>query len=249
MWGLTLFDQLWCRIAFKKLRYEGEFTPPSRIPSLQWPGIYGGMNWGSAAIDERHGYLIVNDMRIAQSVQMFDRFDYVRLAASQGKASLERSGDTMNAGEGTPFGARTLNFFSPLGIPCQEPPYGTMTAIDLRSHKIVWQKPLGTVQDTGPLKIKTRLPIPLGMPSLGGSVVTGGGLTFYSGTQDYFLRAFETATGKEVWKYRLPVGSQATPMSYVSSRTGRQFVIASAGGARLSPDRGDYILAFAIPRP
>ena len=61
MWGVTMFDQLACRIAFKQLRYEGEFTPPTTTPSLLHPGYYGGMNWGSASVDEHNGLLIVND--------------------------------------------------------------------------------------------------------------------------------------------------------------------------------------------
>ena len=65
--------------------------------------------------------------------------------------------------------------------------------------------------------------------------------------QDYYLRAFDTSTGKEVWKARLPVGSQGGPMSYKSPKTGKQYIIINAGGARQSPDRGDYVIAYALP--
>ncbi|MGO4840891.1 membrane-bound PQQ-dependent dehydrogenase, glucose/quinate/shikimate family, partial [Rhizobiaceae sp. 2RAB30] len=84
--------------------------------------------------------------------------------------------------------------------------------------------------------------------SLGGPVTTSGGIVFYAGTQDHYLRAIDVATGEELWKGRLPVGAQATPMSYVSPESGRQFVVVSAGGARQSPDRGDYIIAYTLPR-
>jgi quinate dehydrogenase (quinone) len=137
---------------------------------------------------------------------------------------------------------------SPLGVPCHQPPYGTITGIDLKSRQIVWQVPAGTLQDTGPLGIKTGLQIPIGMPSLGGPTTTAGGLVFYAGTQDYYLRALDVKTGEELWKGRLPVGAQATPMTYVSPESGRQFVVVSAGGARQSPDRGDYIVAYALPK-
>ena len=90
--------------------------------------------------------------------------------------------------------------------------------------------------------------VPVGMPTLGGTLATQGGLVFIAGTQDYYLRAFDSATGKEVWKARLPVGSQGGPMSYVSPRTGKQYVLISAGGARQSPDRGDYVIAYALKR-
>ena len=86
------------------------------------------------------------------------------------------------------------------------------------------------------------------MPSLAGPIATAGGLVFYAGTQDYYLRAFDSATGKEIWSARLPVGAQATPMTYLSRESGRQFVVVSAGGARMMPDRGDYVIAYALPK-
>jgi len=89
--------------------------------------------------------------------------------------------------------------------------------------------------------IKMGLPIPIGMPTLGGSLATQSGLLFFAGTQDYYLRAYDSRTGEEVWKARMPVGSQGTPITYVSPKTGRQYVVISAGGARQSPDRGDYV--------
>ncbi len=98
----------------------------------------------------------------------------------------------------------------------------------------------------GPLGIRTHLPIPLGMPTLGGPVVTASGLVFFTGTVDYYLRAMDVATGEEVWKSPLPVGAQSTPLVY--ERDGRQFVVVTAGGARTTPERGDYIIAYALPK-
>jgi quinate dehydrogenase (quinone) len=107
---------------------------------------------------------------------------------------------------------------------------------------------LGTVADVVMHGVKVRMPVPLGMPTLSGAISTAGGLVFFSGTQDYYLRAFDIANGKEVWKGRLPVGAQATPMTYLSPASGRQFVVTTAGGARQSPDRGDYVVAYALPK-
>jgi quinate dehydrogenase (quinone) len=140
-----------------------------------------------------------------------------------------------------------LRFISPLGIPCQKPPFGTLTAVDLNTRKIAWQMPVGSVQDTGPLGFKTHLPMPLGMPTLGGTLATQGGLLFIAATQDYYLRAYDSATGQELWKARLPVGSQGTPISYRVATTGKQYVLISAGGARNSADRGDDVIAYALP--
>lgn len=115
---------------------------------------------------------------------------------------------------------------------------GTLTAVDLRTRKIAWQVPLGTPADTGPLGLKTHLPMETGMPSLGGPLTTGGGITFYSGTLDYYLRAFDTDTGRLLWKGKLPVGGQSTPTSYLSKKSGKQFVVLTASGSRGSSDRG-----------
>nr|WP_314256549.1 membrane-bound PQQ-dependent dehydrogenase, glucose/quinate/shikimate family [uncultured Devosia sp.] len=242
MWGATLYDQLLCRIEFKKLRYEGDFTPPTTERMIQWPGYYGGFNWGSAALNEETGMLVLNDMRIAQYVELVPRDDYDSQASS---------GADMHAGlspqTGTPFAALKDNFFSVLGVPCQEPPYGTLTGIDLGSRSIAWQVPMGTLEEAGPLGIKTGLQIPIGMPTIGGASTTSGGLVFYAATQDYYLRAMDAATGEELWKGKLPVGSQSTPSTYVSPSSGRQFVVLTAGGARQQNIRGDYVVGFALP--
>jgi quinoprotein glucose dehydrogenase len=72
---------------------------------------------------------------------------------------------------------------------------------------------------------------------------------FIAASQDDYFRAYDTATGKELWRYALPAGGQATPMTYWSNTSGRQFVLIAAGGHRglLTPS-GDYLLAFALPR-
>ena len=245
MWGATPFDQLICRIRFKSMRYDGLFTPPGEDLSLSFPGSLGGLNWGGISTDPNNNLIFLNDMRLGLWVQM---------AAQDQKAGLSDGGEAPNVlmGKvplgGTPYSVVKDRFLSPLGIPCQKPPFGTMTAIDMKTQRIVWQVPVGTVQDTGPMGIKMRAPIPVGLPTLGGSLATQGGLLFFAGTQDYYLRAFDTATGKEVWKARLPVGSQGGPITFKSPQTGKQYIVISAGGARQSPDRGDYVIAYALPR-
>ncbi|WP_312836463.1 membrane-bound PQQ-dependent dehydrogenase, glucose/quinate/shikimate family [Comamonas sp.] len=244
MWGATPLDQLVCRIKFKSMRYEGLFTAPSTDVSLSFPGSLGGMNWGGISADPNNHLIFVNDMRLGLWVQMMPQ---------KPKATLSDGGEQPNTGMGqvplggTPYAVIKDRFMSPLGIPCQKPPFGTLSAIDMQTQQVVWQVPVGTVQDTGPLGIKMRLPLPVGLPTLGGSLSTQGGLVFFAGTQDYYLRAWNTANGQEIWKSRLPVGSQGGPMTYQSPKTGKQYVLISAGGARQSPDRGDYVIAYALP--
>jgi quinate dehydrogenase (quinone) len=246
MWGATPFDQLMCRISFKSMRYDGLFTAPDTDVSLSFPGSLGGMNWGSLSTDPNHHVIFVNDMRLGLWVQMIPQ--------KTDNAAASNGGEAVNTGmgavplKGTPYAVNKNRFMSPLGIPCQKPPFGTLSAIDLKTRKLLWQVPAGTVQDTGPFGIKMRAKMPIGMPTLGGTLATQGGLVFIAGTQDYYLRAFDSATGREVWKDRLPVGSQGGPMSYVSPKTGKQYVLISAGGARQSPDRGDYVIAYALNR-
>ena len=245
MWGATPFDQLMCRISFKSMRYDGLFTVPGTDLSLSFPGSLGGLNWGGMSVDPNNRYLFVNDMRLGLWVQM--------IPANTQKAEASNGGEAINTGmgavplKGTPYAVNKNRFMSPLGIPCQAPPFGSLSAIDMKTRQIVWQVPVGTVQDTGPFGIKMRAQMPVGMPTLGGTLATQGGLVFIAGTQDYYLRAFDSATGKEVWKARLPVGSQGGPISYVSPKTGKQYILISAGGGRQSPDRGDYVIAYALP--
>ena len=243
-WGMTPVDQLWCRISFKRHRYQGDFTPPGDGElALQFPSNYGGMNWGSATIDHSRNLLLVNDLRMAVSTRLLPR------AVVDAMGGIDPHG-IYSKMTGTPFGVYVNNFVSPLGVPCIQPPFGTLSAIDLASRQLVWQVPVGTVQDTGPLGLKLGVRLMPGMPTLGGSVATASGLLFFSGTQDYDLRAFSTETGEELWKGALPTGSQATPITFIDKKTGRQMVVVTAAGAPHNPhDRQKaYVVAFALPR-
>lgn len=253
MWGFSPFDQLWCRIAYRKLRNDGNFTPPGTQGSLDYPGTYGGMNWGGVSVDERNDLLIINDIRVPQIMALVPRAvadrDSKKVILSRfGAGELQPGHGGLMLQKGTPFAALYFNFMSPLGIPCQAPPFGTLTAIDLKTRQIAWQIPMGTSQDTGPLGIPMGAQMPIGMPTIGGSLVTGSGLIFFAGTQDFYLRAIDSGTGREVWKARMPIGAGATPMTYISPRSGRQFIVIAASGARDSPVKGDYVIAYALPR-
>ena len=245
MWGATPFDQLMCRVIFKGYRYEGLFTAPDTDYSLSMPGSLGGLNWGGMSYDPTAKTLYVNDMRLGLWVHMMPQEQGAE--ASNGSEAV----NTVMGGvplKGTPYSVNKNRFLSPLGIPCQEPPFGTLTAINMDTQTVNWEVPLGTVQDTVLFGTKMHLPMPVGMPTIGGSMVTQGGLVFFAATQDYWLRAFDSASGELLWKARLPVGSQGTPMSYISPEDGRQYIVISAGGARQSEDRGDYVLAYALPK-
>ena len=145
---------------------------------------------------------------------------------------------------GTPYGMRRKALLSPLGVPCTTPPWGTLTGVDMVNGTIKWQVPLGTIEDIAPAIVPN---LALGVPNMGGPIVTGSGLVFIGAAMDNYLRAFDSQTGEELWKGRLPAGGQATPMTYQVD--GRQYVVIAAGGhTGLGQNTGDYVVAFALPR-
>lgn len=248
MWGATPLDQLYCRIRFLSVRYEGDFTPPgsTKEPSLQYPGNAGGMNWGSGAFDPRRGLLIVSDVRMPQTVAL-EPSGKKELAVSLMK---DRPKPSLKA---IPYKADNKWFLSPLFAPCVQPPHGMLTAIDVATRQIVWQVPAGTAEAQAPLGLKSNLPIPIGTLGVGGPITTAGGVTFRAATSDPYLRAYDNATGAVLWQARLPVGAAGTPMTYVSPKTGKQYVVVSAGGDRVrgappgtQQPKADYVVAYAL---
>jgi quinoprotein glucose dehydrogenase len=118
---------------------------------------------------------------------------------------------------------------------CNPTPWGALVAFDLKTGKLKWQAPLGTMvagKQTG-------------TPNLGGPMVTAGGLVFTAAAMDTYLRAFNSATGAELWKGDLPAGAQSTPMTY--SLDGKQYIVICAGGhGKLGTKLGDSVVAFTL---
>ncbi|GGE06958.1 glucose dehydrogenase [Aureimonas endophytica] len=244
MWGATMFDQLACRIMLKRHRYDGRFTPPSLEGSIIYPGNLGVFNWGSVAVDPRNGTVFATPTTLAFVSKLIPRENpdqlYVNRPAPRGALPA------LNENFGAPFAIALKPFLSPLGLPCQAPPWGYVAGADLTTGQIVWKHRNGTTRDEMPV-----LPIPfrMGVPNLGGPLLTAGGVAFLSGTLDYYLRAYDAATGEELWKGRLPAGGQATPMTY-AGEDGTQFVLAVAGGhGSFGTKPGDAVIAYRLSRP
>jgi quinoprotein glucose dehydrogenase len=201
------------------------------------PGYAGGVNWGSLAFDPKRQLAIVNAMQVPMVVTLLSRNDFATMAGSK---TFEKS--EFGRQEGTPYGMRREVLLSPLGIPCTAPPWGTLSAVDMRAGTISWQVPLGTTKGKAPFALNW------GMPNLGGPIVTAGGLIFIAAATDDMFRAFDVDTGKELWSADLPAGGQATPMTYQLGPAGKQYVVIAAGGhGSLGTTRGDYVIAFALP--
>jgi membrane-bound PQQ-dependent dehydrogenase (glucose/quinate/shikimate family) len=242
MWGLTPLDALWCRIKFRSARYDGPMTPPSEHGWIYSTGFLGGIDWGSVAVDPSRDIMIVNSFRMANR----NRF----VPASQfGNDPKARLPFPYFHQEGSPyFAVYTAVFRSPIGMPCQRPPYGMISAVDLKTHRLLWNRPLGTSRNAGPFGWQLPLDLPMGAPNIGGSLVLGSGIAFIGATLDEYFRAIDVRSGKELWRTHLPSPAFADPMTYLSPRTGRQYVvIASGGNSLLSRDHGLFVMAYALP--
>ncbi|MEC7107200.1 MAG: membrane-bound PQQ-dependent dehydrogenase, glucose/quinate/shikimate family [Pseudomonadota bacterium] len=258
MMGITPFDQIACRKALLDLRYEGPLTPPSEQGTLLYPGPGGGMNWGSVAVDERRQLMVVNNMHLPFTVHMIPR---EQDPATNGEGPSRGYG-IGGQQRGTPFSARVDMFTSPLGIPCIQPPFGEMAVVDLTTQEIVWRRPVGTAAISLPGG-RVGVPLEMGTPFSAGSIVTAGGLIFNGGVMDGYFRALDLFSGEELFADPLHAASGATPMSYVSPKTGKQYVLltlpgeAAIGvGADHSGDTnsttavnagGGHVVAYALP--
>jgi len=240
-WGLTSEDRDACRARMRPLRAEGLFTPPSVNGTIAFPGNLGGMNWSGAAFDSQRQILVTNVNVLPMEVHLIprDRYAAVEKSARDGQFRAEVSPQ-----HGTPYGMSRDVLRSPSGLPCNPPPWGSLIAVDLSRGAIRWNVPLGTTADLLP----GGTPLIHGVPNLGGSIITAGGLVFVAAAMDNYLRAFDIDTGDELWKGRLPAGGQATPMTYRVSAAGKQFVVIAAGGhGKLGTKLGDSVVAFALP--
>lgn len=250
MWGLTPIDQALCRVRFREARFEGDMTPLGTTkPTIIWPGYLGGIDWGGISIDKARGLMIVNNNQVANYDRLIMRADADRMGVKPMNAEHMSDVGGPVAQLGVPYAAHVMPFLSPLAIPCQQPPYGRISAVDLRTGRMAWSHIFGTSRDSGPIALPTFLPIPMGVPNIGGSVVTASGLVFIGATQEHAFRAYDVKTGRELWKARLPAGGNASPSTYWSPKSGRQFVVIAAGGhgAMLS-GYSDEIVAYALPK-
>lgn len=252
MWGMTPLDQLYCRIQFRKARYEGEFTAPSLTrPWIEYPGYNGGSDWGSVAFDPQTGILVAN----WNNTPMFNQLLSREQADARGLKPIDdpqyKPGGGGAEGPGamaqTPYGVDVHPFMVKFtNVLCNEPPYGMITAIDMHTRKVLWQRPLGTARANGPFGLPTYMPIDVGTPNNGGPMITAGGLAFVAAATDNLIRAIDMKTGKVVWSDVLPAGGQATPMTYESG--GRQYLVMMAGGHHfMQTPVGDYVIAYALP--
>ena len=238
-YGLGPLGREACRKLIAGARFDGMYTPPSTQGTLIYPFTGGGVNWGGLAFDASRQVAYVNTSNALHLVTLIpaDKVAAARRAEPKVEISPQR---------GAPYGMRRQALLSPLGLPCNPPPWGQLHAIDMRTGKVLWEVPLGTTRDLAPgSQFILR---GTGTPNFGGPIATGSGLVFIGAAMDDYLRAFDAKSGQELWRGRLPAGGQATPMTYVWK--GRQYVLIAAGGhSKSNTRRGDTLVAYALPGP
>lgn len=223
MWGATMFDQLMCRVSFKRLNYDGIYTPPSENGTLVFPGNLGVFEWGGMSVNQDRQIAVMNPLALP-FVSRLIPMDPNRKETARG-AGTEHGIQPMY---GVPYGVEINAFLSPLGLPCKQPGWGYIAGVDLNSHEVVWKKRIGTIRDSLPNLF--QLPaLKIGVPGLGGTISTAGNVMFVGATQDNYIRAFNVSNGEKLWEARLPAGGQATPMTYEIN--GKQYVVIMAHGS------------------
>lgn len=253
MWGMSPIDQLLCRIQFREATYDGIYTPPTTETHwIQYPGYNGGSDWGGVSLDPQRGVIIANYNDMPNYNRLVPRDEANRRGWFPRDDPRPPKGDPKDEGGaqiGVPYGVDVnAGWRMPFtGLLCKQPPWGGIRVIDLRSGKTLWDRPFGTARANGPFGIPSMLPLEIGTPNNGGSVVTAGGLIFIAAATDNLIRAIDIATGRTVWQDVLPAGGQATPMVY--EEDGRQYLVITAGGHHfMETPMGDYVIAYALPR-
>jgi membrane-bound PQQ-dependent dehydrogenase (glucose/quinate/shikimate family) len=212
-----------CLTVVENARFGEMYQPHGLDYTILFPGTNGGPNWGGASYDPASSTLFVNSMDVGQVLKM--------VKAPEGKLSYR------------PRSIPNGRFWDSNQYPCQQPPWGTLTAINLNTGEFRWRVTLGVVDEL----LARGIP-PTGTSNLGGSIVTAGGLVFIAATNDSRFRAFDKDTGKELWVTRLPASGHATPMTFRGKQTGRQFVVIAAGGGnKYNKTLSDVLVAFALP--
>jgi quinoprotein glucose dehydrogenase len=225
----------YCSRTLKTLRYDGKFTPPSLQGSLVYPGTPGGVEWGGGALDPTTNTYVVNSSSVAMIYRLLSRSDYEAAV----KGGTPKSYHAMS---GVPYGFRLTTFLNPLGMPCWNPPYGSISSYDLNTGDLLWKKPFGEVQQWG-----FYMPESWGSVTIGSPVITKSGLVFIGASMDSRVRAIDLKTGAVLWRALVDAPSVAMPVPYTYKD--REYVVFVAGGnSILEPKVSDQVIAFTLPK-
>src|SRR5947199_789635 len=229
-----------CRKLMDGVQLGGPFLPPgyNRL-RVQFPGNHGGVNWGGTSFNPQLGYLFANVNELGQLSGLRDHDPKSGPAAANGQGNRVDPGGPY---EGVPGGGRfSIRGTTSQQLPCQQPPWGELAAVNVNTGEIAWKVPLGVTDSLPQGKQNT------GRPGNGGTIATAAGLVFVGATDDARFRAFDGKTGKELWTVKLPGAAEATPSTYQGA-DGKQYVVitATGGGFFNNPVTSDTVIAFAL---
>lgn len=217
--------------------YEGIYTPPSEQGTLLFPGTAGATNWGGVAVDPENSILYVNASRIVQVLRLIPRAEYEEIASGEGGNE-----EGYSPQKGSPYGIHLTDWSNWAGMPCWEPPFGTFVAIDLATGAHLYEVPFGKSQFHGFYGLASW-----GSPTLGGPVVTAGGVIFIGASMDSRVRALDAATGEELWSDLVEAPAVSIPA--VFTHEGEDYVVFAVGGnSILKPQVSDQAVAYRVSR-
>ena len=232
--GILWFDKRSCAQQIRKYTSQGIFSPPTEAGIIMTPGYAGGINWGGAAIHADAGIAVAFVNELPTIVKLVPRAQF----------DPENPTDNLSWSRmsGTPYIMQRDPFLSALGLPCTQPPWGKLVAMDLKSRKIAWQRPLGTIADLAPAPVPN---FEWGIPGMGGPLITKTGIVFIGAAAESQFRAFNMSDGELLWQAELPRPGNASPMTY--QHEGRQYVVIAAGGhGQLIDNPSDFLVSFAL---
>jgi len=211
--------------------------PDGVIGTLMLPSAGGGTNWPGGSIDPETGIAYLysfTDVTVLGLINDPERSD---MNFIRGRA------------RGIPAIDAALNID---GIPLIKPPWGRITAIDLKQGEILWQVPHGETPDN----IKNH-PLLQGIdiPRTGrigrvGTLITkslviaaesGGTITLPSGEEGAYLRAYDKVTGADAGQVVVPAAASGSPMTYMHD--GQQYIVFAISGGGFAGE----LIAYRLP--
>ncbi|NNC24164.1 pyrroloquinoline quinone-dependent dehydrogenase [Salinisphaera sp. USBA-960] len=227
-----------CSRLWDKLEYRGMYTPPTTKGegAMAFPDSAGGVQWGGVAFNPATQTAYVNTSRLVQYIKLYKREAYDKADSGSGNES------GFSPQKGSPYGMRLKVARNWLGMPCWEPPYGELVALDMHTGDVKWRRPVGASQQYG-----FFMPESWGSPTIGGPATTAGGVVFIGASMDSKVRAYSAKTGKELWSDQTEAPVVANPTVY--KYKGREYVAFVSGGNTILKDQvGDQVVVYALPK-
>lgn len=240
-WLADLVSAGQCSRDLETYRHEGFYTPPSLEGTLFYPGTAGANNWSGAAVDPRTNTLYINTSRVVQVIRLIPNEDFEDEVRAVTGGDIAGGGDEgFHPQRGSPFGIEIFEWLNWAGLPCWAPPYGTFSAYNLNTGERLYEVPFGLSQQWGFYGLASW-----GSPTLGGPVITAGGVVFIGGTMDARVRALDAATGEEIWSDPVAAPVVANPAVY--THEGVDYVTFVAGGNSILKEQvADQVITYRL---